>query len=165
METKNTTLVRKSLDRKDERALVEALRPVMAKANFKRRSSTWYRYAGALLHVFDLQAGANKERIYINLGLALRKVDKSTHPRVFDCSVYGRLNLILPERGDFEIVTDFADISLSKEQKVEKIAQYASAFALPFFDSFQTEKEIQEFVSSGRSRGFIKHSPKLLGHK
>jgi hypothetical protein len=140
----------------DEQTVIDALRPVMAKARFKRRESTWYRFSPETVQILDVQAAASRspQRVYFNLGVTFRELRPPTHLRVFDCPVYGRLDHIIPADEPFSAASDFADATFSLEDRISSLVDFVRRFALPLLDSWQTAASVRAFTQSGRSKGF-----------
>jgi len=144
------------LARRDEQQVIDAVLPVMTMAGFQRRESTWYRFSTETVQVFDVQAAASplSQCVHLNLGVEFRELHPVTHLRVWDCSVYGRLDHVIPDGELFSKATDFAEMSISPEERLHKIVGFVRKFALPLLDSWQTAAAVTAFTVSERSRGF-----------
>ena len=145
----------------DAELVIEALRPVMTKAGFKRRESTWYRFSEETVQVFDVEAAANRssQRVYFNLGVSFRELHPPTHFRVFDCPVYGRLDHAVADGEQFSRVTDFARTDIPSIERLSGIVDFIRRFALPLLDSWQTKTDVTSFITSERSKGFTVRQP------
>ncbi|MEW6156383.1 MAG: DUF4304 domain-containing protein [Verrucomicrobiota bacterium] len=144
-------------------SVIEILRPIMTKAGFKRRESTWYRFSRETVQVFDVQAANNRssQKIYFNIGVTFRELGPPTHLRVFDCPVYGRLDHVVTDRDQFSAITDFSNLDILASARLDIIGDMIRRFALPTLDSWRTKTGVTAFIESDRSRGFIVRKPLL----
>jgi len=149
------------LARRDEQEVIGALRPVMAKAGFRRREFTWYRFNPETVQILDVQAAASprSQKVYFNLGATFRELHPPTHLRVFDCLVYGRLDHIIPKGEALAATTDFANSTFSPDERISKIVDTVRRFALPLLDSWQSTAGVRAFIASEQSRGFTVRQP------
>ena len=149
------------LSHRDAQSVIDAVRAVMTKAGFKRRESTWYRFSPETVQLFDVQAAASRscQRVYFNLGVALRDLHPPTHFRVFDCSVYGRLDHVVVERETFSAVTDFARSEIARDERLRRIVDFVQRIALPVLDSWQSKADVKAFIESEKSTGFTVRLP------
>lgn len=143
------------LAHQDKQKVVELLRPVLSKAGFERRESIWYRFSAETIQVLEIEAASarSKQRLYINLGATFRNLHPPTHFRLFDCLLYGRLDLIIPPNEPFASVTDFGDPMFSSE-RLQRIADFIQCYAFPLLDSWQSIGGVKAFSLSDKSKGF-----------
>ena len=152
-----------ALSQNDIRLINEALKPALSRNGYQRREMTWYSYTQSLTRVFDFQPGITSCKARFNLGLGLRGMDSSTHPRIFDCAVYGRLDKIAHDTTQYELATDFSNSALTSEDRATKIVELVEGVALPFLKSIEAVKDLSAFIRSSKSQGFmIKESAKQL---
>ena len=145
-------------------ALIEVVRPLMSQRGFQRKEMTWYRYSSETVQLFDIQLAAtqlNSERIYFNLGVTLRSSNPPTHLAIFDCSLYGRLDRLVPKCEDLSTLTNFADPTNSLEHRVGKLAEIINRFASPVLDLWQTTDGLRVFIKGASSKGFVKKLDQL----
>jgi hypothetical protein len=151
----------------EQRELTRLFKPMMTKAGFKRHESSWYRFSQETIQMLDLQpaTGNTTNKVYVNLGVAFRSVQKVTHFRLFDCAVYGRLDRIVPTNEGYSTVTDFSDITLEVQTQYARILELVQKYALPFLDGLLTRSNLEAFANSERSIGFTKNKPKFPVHQ
>ena len=145
----------------DSQSVIDALRPVMTEAGFKRRESTWYRFSPETVQILDVQPASSPspQLVYFNLGVNFRELHPPTHFRVFDCPVYGRLDQVVLEKEVFSRVTDFAHSDFPHSERLHRIVDFIQRFALPVLESWQSRVGVTAFIESKRSRGFTVRQP------
>ena len=148
---------------RDEQELVRVLKPVMTKAGFKRYESCWYRFGQEAIQVLDLQPSTSKtgKKVYLNLGASFRSVQRTTHFRLFDCAVYGRMDRIVPAEEGYSTATDFSNNTLDLRARCARVKDLIEKHALPFLDKLTTRSSIQAFADSELSIGFTKNRRKF----
>ena len=151
------------LSREDMQAIRDALEPLMIRHDYQRRDATWHRFNSELIRIFDFQAGTFRQKAYFNLAFVVRARDDSTRPEIHDCSVHGRLDLLVPDLEHYELATNFAEPGMTQDERVSYIVRMTETIVLPFHEVMDTVAELGKFLSSSQAKGFrIKESAKKV---
>ena len=143
--------------------LTIALGPVMKKAGFHRNSDTWYRYDGPILQVLSIGMTFS-ERLPIWVGILWRPFNRSTHPRIMDCHVYGDLNCILREDNDaFDVLRNLKDEKSNCEERVSKLLGYVVDNAIPFLGGIAADRALNLGYYDARLADMFDRQPEVLG--
>jgi hypothetical protein len=143
-----------SLPKEDEQAIMEQLERLMIQRDYQRRGGTWYLFNPELLHILDFQAGTYRRKAYFNLAVMVRNLDDSTRPRIHDCSVYGRLDRLVPDAEQYELATNFGEAGMAQAERVAYIVTVVQSIVLPFHADLKTVEDVRRFISSPKAIGF-----------
>lgn len=158
---------RKEIKKELEGELNEPLK----EAGFTKESMTWRRDLGKIVDVFNLQRSWSSHSYFVNVGIFIKDLAKETakeeeydkepwfqkeldRPDESNCQIRERIEHLMPEEEqkaflnmlDFEGVKDPEII----QQKIETIRKAAEQYAIPFFDSLKTYKDMKVYVSKKR---------------
>jgi hypothetical protein len=143
------------LSEEDIQPVVDALVPIMIQHDYQRRDSAWYYFTPELLRVFEYYPSRFRKRAFLNIGLLLRTLDDSTRPRAMDCSVFTRINHLVPDPDQHALVLNFGDPALTITQRVGYIAKFVQEIVLPFLANFKTVEDVSSFVCSPQAKGCV----------
>lgn len=124
--------------KEDVQAIMDELEPLMLRHDYQRRGGTWYLFNPELLRIFDFQAGNYRKKAYLNLAVVLRALDDSSRPRIQDCSVYGRLDSLVPDIEKHELATSFGEPVMTQAERVAYIVRVVQTIALPLHAELNT---------------------------
>jgi hypothetical protein len=145
------------LPNEDIQSVVEALVPLMIRHDYQRRDSAWYFLNPELLRVFEFYPSRFRKRAFLNVGLLLRSLNDSIRPRAIDCSVFTRIDHLVPDVEQHELVLNFGDPALTITQRVAYIAKTVEEIVLPFLATFNSEDDVRRFVQSPGSKRITIH--------
>lgn len=129
--------------------LESAIAPELKTSGFKKKGRTWWRDRDEVVQVLSLQQSPFGERLYVNLGVYLKRLGSEAMPAVNRCHVSVRLERVANHQADVAAATVSAlpGAALLSALLVDGIAWLESVSTLAGIRSY--------LASGGASKGLV----------
>ena len=142
-----------------KKALLTAMRALLAPRGFRKRGATFRRDVGDVVHVIQLQSSTKSTAevlvATVNVGVFSRELERQlagpiVEPTEPDCHWRERLGFLTPARRD-----TWWDVRSDKEAReaAAEIAELVGRYALPALDKLGSTERLRALWETGRSPG------------
>jgi hypothetical protein len=119
--------------------LSAALAPLLKSHGYKKRDLSWHKLCSDTVLVFHAEKNRwGFDSYSFHLGIYLLALGSETSPPHYRCHVQINLDRLVPDQLEFEHVCDFKNTSVTVADKLDRIVQFVSAYALPWLDQHST---------------------------
>jgi hypothetical protein len=133
------------------RELANTLDQILAPAGFRRRNDTWYKTNEDTITLVDLQKSQWGGQYYVNLGVYLRVLGRTTSPPEHLAHIRARLGSIAGDDASaIEEALDLERSSISAEQRASTIAKFLRTLALPYLAERSALPRLRRLHAEGR---------------
>lgn len=144
-----------------EAAVIVGLRPSLLAVGFSRKRLSWYRHDRRFLQMLPIDTG--ERRLIVRLGAVNRKVNKTTHPSIYDCHMTVGMGSLVPAEVDWNSLRTWTDWPPQCHDQLADVVDVLDRFALPVLNQWRSTELILEFFESPLARKCIIR-PELKAH-
>jgi hypothetical protein len=127
----------------------EILSPVLAERGFVRIGDSWYRQDQESVLMVDLQSSWPGP--LLNFGVYWRKYGALTHPRIAQCHVWNRLEIMGPDALEVSALTDPSS-GLSDDDRRRQLQRLVLTYGLPWLEGLSRFDTARSFLAEPRNR-------------
>lgn len=132
--------------REAEGVIVGKLRPLLMEHGFSRRMTAWYRHDRQFLQMIEVQVG--QEAITVRLGAMYRRLNRATHPTLYECHISIGLGSIVRPGIDWRTLRAYRDWIWLGDSRIQEFVKTIREIAVPVLDQWRSEESIRQFLKT-----------------
>jgi len=130
--------------------LVVAIAKPLKQAHFVRRAATWYRETEEITVATQLRRSRFSGKHFLDIGIWLNKLQRTTYPRVQDCPIITDLVKLYPE--EYERLASALTIETASHDSLAFLSEFLTSHYVPYVTTIGTEKGLIRELTQGRLR-------------
>jgi hypothetical protein len=128
------------------KAIIAAVRRLLAKHGFRRRKIAWYRHDRQFLQMIDVQTG--QQAIIVKLGAMYRPLNRTTHPAPNDCHISIGLGSVVSPAIDWRFIRAYRNWISPNDDRIKEFVNVIEEIVMPVLDRWRSEESIRDFLET-----------------
>jgi hypothetical protein len=131
--------------------LEKEMSTLMKSNGYKKKGTTWYKETNEVISVLNLQKSKWGEQVYINFGAFVKQLqDGMQFPKEYQCHVRFRLEDLIEDKKQFEMLTNFEDNSIGHSEKIKLILNEIQINGFKALNQFDSVENVKKFAINNK---------------